>query len=453
MGNFYINSKVVASGDFRMNNDSVLKVFHSFTFKKCSLVVESGEECTFAVGNVALPSLPSGSEYALAVNEKGIAIVGRDYNSLMRGYFAMLMKIEWELGKSDLFIRECDEVSNYKISNRMIHICIFPETTLIQLKRLVRLIGALQYTHIVIEFWGTLKYDALPALAWENAFTKDEISKVIKEARELGLEVIPMFNSLGHASGSRSCFGKHVALDNDSSLYYLFTPDGWAWDLENEEVWELLKKIRLELYALFGECEYFHLGLDESHIHNSNSYLSSRLPYYLSRLTNEVASENKRPMIWMDMLLPPYAFKNMNVQPHSKKSDTECREMIKMLASSTVLIDWEYDVFNAPISSLIYFKDIGYDIMGAPWLNIQNGYAHIDTVKDNGLFGVMQTTWHTLSNDMDKLLPFAKHFGASLPSWEGECPSQTVTATLLRKVTCEKLDYLSTGWGGKQIRT
>ena len=453
MGNFYLSSKVVANGDFRMNNDTALKLFNSFTFKKCSLVVNSGAKCTFLVGNVELPRLDSEYEYALTVNENGIGIVGKDYGCLMRGFFAMLMKIEREYGKSDLFIRECNEVSKYKLQNRMIHICVFPESSLIQLKRLVRLIGALQYTHIVVEFWGTLKLDTLPQLSWENAFSKDEIGELLKEIKDLGLKAIPMFNSLGHASLSRSMSGKHTVLDNDSSLYYLFTPDGWAWDLENEQVWALLKKIRLELYELFDDCEYFHLGFDESHIHSTNSYLSSRLPYYLSRLTNEVASEGKHPMVWMDMLLPPCAFKDMKIQPHSKKSDTECREIIKMLAPSTVLIDWEYDVCVPPISSLIYFKDIGYDIMGAPWLDPENGYAHIDTVVSNNLFGVMQTTWHTLSENMDKLLHFAKYFGASLPYWENECPSQATTATLLRCVTFEKLDYLSTGWIGKQIKT
>lgn len=75
-----------------------------------------------------------------------------------------------------------------------------------------------------------------------------------------------------------------------------------------------------------------------------------------------------------------------------------------------------------------------------------------DTVKDNNLFGVMQTTWHTLSDDMDKLLPFAKHFGAFIPPWEKDCPSQAVIASLLRRVTYEKLDYLSTGWIEKQIK-
>ena len=65
----------------------------------------------------------------------------------------------------------------------------------------------------------------------------------------------------------------------------------------------------------------------------------------------------------------------------------------------------------------------------------------------------MQTTWHTLSENMDKLLHFAKYFGASLPYWEKECPSQATTAALLRCVTFEKLDYLSTGWIGKQIKT
>ena len=453
MGNFYFDSDVTAKCDTRLNNDTVSRLFSGFTFNKCSLLMESGDECTFSVGNVPLPTLTADSEYALKINEQGIAIVGKDYCSLMRGYFAMLMKIDWEFGKSDLYAKECDEQSSYKFKNRMIHICIFPENTLIQIKRLIRLIGALQYTHIVIEFWGTLKLDTLPALAWENAFSKNEIKELLKEIRELGLIAIPMFNSLGHASQSRFCSGKHTVLDNDSSLFYLFTHDGWAWDLENEQVWKLFKGVRQELYELFDPCEYFHIGFDESHIHNSSSFLSERLPYYMSRLTNEVSCEGKRPMIWMDMLLPPNAYSDMWAHEHSQRSDTECRKILNMLSPDTVLIDWEYDVKKAPISTLIYYKNTGFDIMGAPWLNAENGKAHIDTVADNNLFGVMQTTWHTLVDSIHNMIHFARYFGASLPSWEKQCPVQTTTATLLRKLTTESLDYLSTGWSGKQIKT
>lgn len=448
---FLIDNKMTAYADIRLKNETVLKLFNRFTFKTSSLEIKEGTALSFVIGNVEIPCIPEGCEYSLVISENGVAIVGRDYCALMRGFFSMLMKIERKMGKKELFLSCVIENKSYAIKNRMVHLCIFPETTLLDLKKYIRLFAMLQYTHVVLEFWGSLKFDTLSALAWENAYTKNEIKEVIKEAKFLGIEPIPMFNSLGHASCSRSYGGKHTALDNDLSLYHLFTPDGWAWDLENEEVWTLLKNLRRELYEVFEGCEYFHLGFDESHIHNTNVELCKRLPYYMSRLTKEVQLEGKRPMIWMDMILPPDAFLNMQGNLHSVKSKEDCISIIKGLADNTVYIDWEYSVKHTPISSVIYYKDLGIDIMGAPWFDVENASAHIDTVKNNDLFGIMQTTWHTISSSLHNTISIAKKLGATLPVWEKESRPETITATLLRCLTYEKADYPSFGWVKKQI--
>lgn len=449
--NFSLSNKVVMRGNAQLNNPIFFSLFKRFTFETCEIEFHQVDPMTLVIGDAEIPTLAKGCEYSLVVNHKGIAIIGRDYASLMRGYFSVLMKIERKMGLRELFISAICENKKYKLENRMVHLCVFPETTLLDLKKYVRLFALLQYTHVVIEFWGTLKFDCCPSLAWENAFTKDEIKEVINEARCLGIETIPMFNSLGHASQSRYMSGKHTILDNDISLYHLFTPDGWAWDLENEEVFTLLKNVRSELYEVFEGCEYFHLGFDESHTHNRNKELSNRLPYYMSRLTKEVQNENKRPMIWMDMILPPDAFTNMQGNEHSIKSKDDCLEIIEGLADNTVFVDWEYSVKRSPISSVIYFKDLEIDIMGACWLDIENGKAHIDTVSDYNLFGFMQTTWHTISSQLPNTIEIAKHFGAVLPIWSNESPNGTILAALIRGITFEKTDYHDCGWVKKQI--
>ena len=448
---FLLGNKVVVRGDARLNNEMFFGLFKRFTFEVCEIEFHEGESLTLVIGDVKIPHIPNGCEYSLLVNDNGVAVAGRDYASLMRGYFSMLMKIERKMGTKELFISATCENKSYKIQNRMVHVCVFPETTLLDLKKYVRLFALLQYTHVVIEFWGMLKFECCPPLAWENAFTKSEIKEVVNEAKCLGIEAIPMFNSLGHASQSRYMSGKHTILDNDVSLYHLFTPDGWAWDLENEEVFSLLKNVRSELYEVFEGCKYFHLGFDESHIHNRNKELSSRLPNYMSRLTKEVQNENKRPMIWMDMILPPDAFTNMQGNEHSVKSKNDCLEIIKGLADNTVFVDWEYSVKRSPISSVIYFKDLNIDIMGACWFDIENGKAHIDTVSEHNLFGFMQTTWHTISNHLPNTIEIAKHFGAELPIWSKESQTGTLLATLIRGVTFEKTDYYNCGWVKKQI--
>lgn len=448
---FYINKEVTAVADARFKNDILLKLFNRFTYKASELKIEDGAPNALVIGDIDAPEIPWGCEYTILANEKGVAIAGCDYSSLLRGYFSMLMKIEREMGKKELFIAPMCESKAYDIKNRMIHLCVFPENSLLEIKKYIRLFAILQYTHVIIEFWGMIKFDTLSALAWDNAFTKDEVQDIIKEARALGLEPIPMFNSLAHASGARSMSGKHTVLDNDLSLYHLFTPDGWAWDLESEDVWTLFKKIRHELYEVFDGCEYFHLGFDESHAHNQNPYLRNRLANYMSRLTKEVQGEGKRPMIWMDMLLPPDAFSDMAGNCHSIKPKEECVKIINSLADNTVLVDWEYSVKKAPISSVVYFKDLGIDIMGASWFDIENAVAHIDTISSHKLFGYMHTTWHTISRDLPNIIPIAEKLGASLPVWKSESNKEMILSTLLRAVATSDGDYPSCGWVKNQI--
>ena len=436
-------SKVVA--DERMSNETVKKLWNSFTLTTGEILLEKGKDFTFRLGDTQLPTLSKGKEYALKIDENGAAIVGRNYGGLMRGFISLLMKIEYN--DEVLKIRTVTEESNYKIKNRMIHICVFPENDLYFIKKLIRLAGLCQYTHIVIEFWGMLKYDCLKELSWPHAFTKDQAKELVEECRELGMEPIPMFNQLGHATASRLCSGKHVVLDQSPRLWYLFTPDGWAWDITSPEVFALLKQIRTELYDLFGDGEYIHIGCDEAYYITRNEELRKELPNFLAKLSSEVEGEGRRPMLWMDMLLEEKAFDKCYTV--GKKGEVE--KLRNSMAKSTVFIDWQYNCSTTPIPSLVSLKDCGYDAMGAPWFNENNYAAHVQTVIENDMFGVMLTTWHTLKDRMPSILGCAKKCGAKSFVWSDFSGLYEETATLLRRVSFEDNTYADSGWSKEQI--
>ena len=296
-----ISQRTLAIADPQMNNETVQKLWKGFCLQGGEIEFAEGAPFSFRMGETDLPNLPDGKDYALCIEEKGAAIIGKDYGGLMRGFMSLLMKIEWE--EQTPHLRPRAEESNYRISKRMVHICIFPENDLYFIKKLIRLSALCQYTHIVLEFWGMLQFDCLKELAWPQAFTKEQAKELVKECHALGIEPIPMFNHLGHASAGRISYGKHVVLDQNPRLQYLFTPDGWAWNIESGQVKALLKKVRLELYELFGNGEYIHLGCDEAFYISRNKDLRQKLSAYLKELTEEVEKEGRRPMIWMDMLL------------------------------------------------------------------------------------------------------------------------------------------------------
>ena len=440
-----LDNKQTAVADQGMDNKTVKKLWNSFTLTTGEICFEKGEKFTFRLGNTQLPILSEGKEYVLKVDDNGAAIVGKDYGGLMRGYISLLMKIEQD--KTDLIIKAATEESDYKIRNRMIHICVFPENDLYFIKKLIRLAGLCQYTHIVIEFWGMLRYDCLKELAWPHAFTKSQVKELIDECRELGMEPIPMFNQLGHATASRGGYGKHVVLDQDPRLQNLFTPDGWAWNIDSAEVKDLLKQVRMELYELFGQGDYMHIGCDEAYYISKNKTLRQKLPTYLKALTDEVEQEGRRPMIWMDMLLEKGIFKDC----YTSGEKEEVENIRNATAKSTVFVDWQYNCSEIPIPSLLSLKNCGRDTIGAPWYNKSNYSAHVQTIVDNAMFGIMLTTWHTLKQNMRSILGCAKECGAKTFIWSEYSGLMEETATLLRKVSFEGNTYSDCGWSKQQI--
>ncbi len=454
MNNFFpFGTKVTAFADERMNNQTVKNLWKSFCFGLSELTVISSDKLSFVIGSAKPPICPEDKEYSIFADENGVAVTGRDYGGLMRGFITLLMKLKYTSLKKDcesFFLPYIKEESQYTIKNRMIHICVFPENDLYFIKKLIRLAGILQYTHIVIEFWGMLKYECLEELAWQHAFTKDDARELIREVRELGMEPVPMFNMFGHATASRVIFGKHVVLDRNPSLQYLFTPDGWAWDITSPDVYELLKNIRLELYEIFGETEYFHIGCDEAYYYMQCDELRRHLPDYLSRLTGDIIKEGRRPMLWMDMILEQNKFPSGY---YAFGKEGEADGLLKSLAKGSVMVDWQYEIKTAPVESAVYLKEKApdYDLIIAPWFNAQNYNACIETIKEHNMSGIMLTTWHTLKDHMTSLLGCAKKCGAETFSWSSMSGASEETATLLRRVSFEGNSYEDSGWSKKQI--
>ncbi len=448
---FCFGNTVSAMADIKMNNQTVKNLWNGFCFKACDISLNEGEKNTFVIGQAQLPELLGEAEFSVRVDQTGVAIRGRDYAGLMRGFCTVIAKINYgclERGKEAFKIPFCEINSNYKIKSRMIHLCIFPESDLYFIKKCVRLSGVLGFTHVVLEFWGMLKYDCMAELAWENAFSKQEISEVIAEIKEFGMEPIPMLNQLGHATQSRVMYGKHVVLDQNPRLQEYFTPDGWCWDISSQKVFDFLKRARRELYDLFGEGEYMHIGCDEAYYFSHSKEARTQLANYLKRLTDEVASEGRRPMMWMDMLLPDTVGQGC----YGVCPEDEAERLLSALNKRTVMVDWQYGVKTSPIPSLMYFKDKGLDLIGAPWREKNNIMAHIDTVTDNQLSGIMLTTWHTLKNDMVSILHCAKYFGAQTFDWSVYpfCANEE-TATVMRRVSFEGNTYGQCGWAQGQV--
>ncbi len=458
-GYFTFGKSLKAQANPCLDNESVKSFWNGFCCQSGELDSALTDEFIFAAGKAEKPEL-NGNQYAVNVESTGFCVAADSKKGLINGFVTLLHQIKAESITEDdaVFKIRCGSFAEKPlVNNQMVHFCVFPETELWELDRFIRLCAALKYSHIVIEFWGMLRFDCLKELGWKHAFTKEQIRPLIKTANELGIEIIPMFNHWGHASLSRVQHGKHVVLDQNPKLQPLFSDDGWTWQIEKPEVNELLRKVRNELIELCGEGQYFHLGCDEAYNFEITHENHTVLTDYLNSISNELAVEGRRPIVWGDMLVSKRdTFNKNNSYTASCKSEELERCLLNDLSRNIIIADWQYCVKEAPVETALIFKEAGFDTILCPWDNASGLHSTepcVNTAVDYELYGLMHTTWHTLSKGMCDVTKAA--FGI----WHGfgqnpPLPRSffaTNTAKLLRRVYPVNGDYEKAGWSRAQI--
>ncbi|MBE6589011.1 MAG: hypothetical protein E7643_02420 [Ruminococcaceae bacterium] len=453
--NYIFDTRVTLTLPKAADGNALVDIWGGFVGRRGILDVNLGVDNEISIGNAEFLPLNETDEYTLCIRPFGIGIRGRDLKGTLRGFSALLLQIRAVGGKPDTYCAPvCDVHGSFSVSRRMIHLCVFPNTTLPVLRRLVRLCGVLSYTHVVLEFWGMLRFDVLSELAWKNAYTKKEITPILREARALGMEPIPMINHLGHASACRLDSGKHVVLDQNPALQYLFTPDGWCWDIFSTASRDLLRRMRRELYELFGNGEFFHIGCDEAYLYSSEYYPLNGLQSYLRELTHEVITEGRRPILWGDMLVPY----NTNADTEEKRravlpTEEKMRPVLHALHPDSVIADWHYETQDSPVRSSLIFKEAGFDVLGCPWDKPRNIDAHYKTATEHGTDGLMMTTWHTLHTGTSSILYFARKCGLPKTDWSEHTGHRNLEiATILRKLSpAEGISYADSGFCARQL--
>ena len=452
-GSFVLPRVVCARAHASLNRDIIKEFWRNFAFQSSELHVSECEEYVFSVGNAERIDL-DGGEYGACVEEGGIFLCAEDEKSLLRGFMTLIDRIR-ATEVEDVTAAEiecCRFTERATIPCRMAHFCVFPETGLWELQRFVRLCGALKYTHIVLEFWGMLRFDCMKELAWANAFTKEQIRPIIREARDLGLEVIPMFNHWGHASAGRVMHGKHVVLDQNPTLQPYFSEDGWCWDIRKPKVKRLLREIREELTALCGDGEYFHIGCDEAYNFAFSKENMDFICDFINEISEEMNGKGRKIIAWGDMFLYRHAQYNQNNSYSCNAPTPEAeRYMLERLQKQVVIADWQYWAKEAPVETASVFRNAGFDSLLCPWdRGVPQLTAVMETVKTQSLRGFMHTTWHTLTQGMP-YVTLAAVLGAEDAEKRSFTWASTSTAALLRRVKPCGGDYERAGWSRVQV--
>lgn len=354
------------------------------------------------------PSLGDGDTYAIAATPAGVSGRGADLVGLRHAWVTLLQLLQLRLEPGmAVAIPACVLTDRPGRLQRMLHLCVFPELPKEQLRRLVQLAGLLKYSHVILEFWGTLRLETIPELSWagEACWSKDEAGELMALARSFGVEPVPMFNALGHGTASRIRFGRHVVLDQNPMLAGLFEPDGWTWCVSNPAVQTAMRSIIDELIEVAGPGGWFHLGFDEAHSFATcdRCRTGDRLGLFvehLNGLAGHLRGRARRGIIWGDALLDPASWPKLCALSHPWLAT---HRAVGRLDRSLAIADWQYAVSEGEVDSIRHFRNLGFDVFAAPWWNAKNIRTLAASAQRAGALGLMQTTWHRLPQHMDML--------------------------------------------------
>lgn len=440
-GVFSFGSKVVLKISDDFTNDGYIgkmkELWHGFCYECSSLLIETDKNLSpnsFAIGDLSdFAKEPTENEYIMKITESGVCAKGYSDKELLYSFYTLLQMLKYESldeGEEAFYIDCAEIIDKPAIKFRSLIFCVHPYTSLKLLQKQVRLAGLMKFTHILFEYWGSLKLDSFPELAWENAHTKEDLQPIIQDAINMGMEVIPIFNHLGHASGSEMLSCKHVVLDQNPRLATLFENSGWSFCVSNERTKNLLKAIRSELIDFSGKGSYFHIGMDEAHDFGRCDRCSEFKPeILLSNFINEVSQDLKeqgrQTLMWADMLTYKEDFKKYNGTKDGKTNmlvangEDSCptHKALEYINKDVILVDWQYiftGEFTEPLHTSVYLKENGFKTISASWKDFSNVTYLCTEIAKNNSFGYMAAIWQSVIHNPE-MIPFA-----SEAAWGGE---------------------------------
>ncbi len=205
------------------------------------------------------------------------------------------------------------------------------------LKKWLKKVSDMGYNAILWEVEGKIKWKTCPECVDPDAFSKKEFKKILKYSRSLGLQPIPLLQTVGHAEYVLR-HKKYFSFREDTSRYDCYATC-------KPEVREFLKKWIKEYLNLFGDVKYFHLGGDEAYVFATSPACAARAKkigkgklyaQYMTAIAKPLLDKGIRPCVWNDMIM-------------------HYPEDINSLPKSFVLWDWNYwDEDTIPKSVMVW---------------------------------------------------------------------------------------------------
>ena len=264
------------------------------------------------------------------------------------------------------------------------------------LKALAKEISTLGFNTLIMEWEATYPYKQHSIISNRYAYSREEVTEFINYSEGLGLDVIPLQQSLGHTE-------------------YILMHERYAYLRADKRNLSQIDPTRLdvardfftELYSDMlstHQSQYVHIGGDETRIldckrcqeawGDDGEELGKSKLYveYMTMISEIVIAQGKTPLLWADMIL---------AHP----------DAIADMPKNVIYIDWNYgwkfDRFGENPRTLI--KEYGLKFWGASSIrsspddyhvtswskHMKNQAVYVSYARESGFEGMVLTSWST----------------------------------------------------------
>lgn len=251
-------------------------------------------------------------------------------------------------------------------------------------KRIIRFMARYKLNTYQPYIEDVLKFDAFPSIGKNRgALTKDEVKELVSYSKNYFVEIIPIFQTLGHY--------ENILMQPEFAKYSEY-PGAASLNVSNDSIYIFLDKLLKEVCEIFPSAT-LHIGADESYdvgLGKSKSLVDQKgiarvhADHY-AKIFALCRKYNRKVMMYGDILL-------------------EHTEILDMLPRDITIVNWDYaDQFNFYSNKKI--KDMGYNLIVSPavW-NFESSFPSytvalpniqymIKSGIDNNAQGVITSQW------------------------------------------------------------
>jgi len=281
-------------------------------------------------------------------------------------------------------------------------------STIENFKRIIKFISRYKLNTYMPYLEDMLQFESYPSIGeGRGALSKEEVKEIVEYADEHFVEVVPIFQTLGHYEN---------ILNKPEFLKYAEFPGAASLNVSNEETYEFLETLLKEVFEMFPSG-YFHMGADESwdvglgkskHLVEQSSLADVHAEHY-QKVYDICKKFGKKVLMYGDIIL-------------------NHPEILDKLPKDIIIVDWHYGAhYNYP--STITFNEAGYQYYVSPsvWNFLTTFPANLHAIPniqymikdaiENGASGMINSNWGDYGAETFKELILFGYAWSAQCSW------------------------------------